>query len=48
MRKGAIDCVSVNVACVYGVGVGCENIKVGKRECSRGEACAGRTLQRNG
>jgi len=37
----------VNVVCVCGVYVWCEITKVGTRDMSRGEACAGRVLQRN-
>lgn len=37
----------VNVVCVCGVYVWCEITKAGTREMSRGEACAGRVLQRN-
>jgi len=38
---------SVNVVCVCGVYVWCEITKAGTRDMSRGEACAGRVLQRN-
>jgi len=43
--KGAKECKCS--VCVCGVYVWCEITKAGTRDMSRGEACAGRVLQRN-
>lgn len=37
IRRGEIEGVNPSIACIYGVCVWCENMKVGMRELSRGE-----------